>query len=148
MAFVMRPALRHLAFKEKIAPRGPCFTTRYQERCRQTLHACTKNIPEKCEFLVHDSYYSVFFSLKSCEVAALFCCLDLYSVGLLLRTSQVWPHSILGCLDLFRSPSQSQGGSQRPWSLSSFSRADPKSFCLYMKILIGMDVMFLWCSFQ
>lgn len=83
--------------------------------------------------------------LKSCEVAALFCCLGLYSVGPLLRTSQVWPHSILGCLDLFRSPSQSQGGSQRPWSLSSFSRADPKrslalssqSCCLYMQILIG-----------
>ena len=88
--------------------------------------------------------------LKSCEVAALFCCLGLYSVGPLLRTSQVWPHSILGCLDLFRSPSQSQGGSQRPWSLSSFSRADmaskqiPQSILryvlkvfLYMQILIG-----------
>ena len=57
MTFVMRPALRHLAFKEKIAPGGFVSPTRYQERCRQTLHACTKNIPEKCESLVHDSYY-------------------------------------------------------------------------------------------
>lgn len=66
----------------------------------------------------------------------------------------------LACRMEFRSPSQSQGGSQRPWSLSSFSRADmaskqiPQSILryvlkvfFYMQILIGTDVTLLWCPF-
>ena len=165
------PSVEALGLWRKNSPSRLCLTTRYQERCRQTLHACATNIIEKCEFLVHNCYVWIsqinsisgsmfFYPVKSCEVAALFCCLDLYSVGPLLRTSQVWPHSILGCLDLFRFPSQNQGGSQRPWSLSSFSRADmtgkqiPKGNLCYlltgcflsMQIWIGMDVILL-CSF-
>ena len=167
----MRPALRHLAFKEKIATRGFVSPRGIKKGagklCTLALRTSLKSanfwstIPILYWFLKSIQQVCVFFNpVKSCEVAALFCCLGLYSVGPLLRTSQVWPHSILGCLDLFRSPSQSQGGSQRPWSLSSFSRADvaskqiPESILryvlkvfLYMQILIGTDVTLLWCPF-
>ena len=95
-----------------------------------------------------------FNPVKSCEVAALFCCLGLYSVGPLLRTSQVWPHSILGCLDLFRSPSRSQGVQSGHGVCHLSQELIPQSILryvlkvfLYIQILIGTDVTLLWCPF-